>query len=158
MRDLAPVTLKTGLEDIRERAMRLFDQWLPGRGIRRQDENGACLPSFWTGLGAPAVDIEDRENDVVVTAELPGLDTKDFNVEVEADRLILRGEKKAETEKRDKTYYYRESSYGSFHRVIPLPAEVKRDDAKAEYKNGVLTVTLPKTEEAKARRIAVKVN
>ncbi len=158
MSDLVPVTWKTGLDDLRDRTMRLFGQWLPSRGLRRDDASSAFLPSFWTGLGGPAVDIEDRENEVVVTAELPGLDSKDFSVEVEADRLILRGEKKAETEKHEKTYYYRESSYGSFHRVVPLPAEVNRDNAKAQYKNGVLTVTLPKTEEAKARRITVNVN
>ncbi len=157
MSDLVPVTLKTGLDDLRDRTMRLFGSWLPGRALRRDDETDAYLPSFWAGLGGPAVDIEDRENEVVVTAELPGLDSKDFSVEVEADRLILRGEKKAETEKREKTYYYRESSYGSFHRAVPLPAEVNREDAKAQYKNGVLTVTLPKTEEAKARRITVNV-
>lgn len=158
MSDLLPVNLKTGLDDLRERTTRLFGQWLPSRALRRDEATGGLLPSFWTGFGGPAVDIEDRNNEVVVTAELPGLDSKDFNVEVEADRLILRGEKKAETEKHDKTYYYRESSYGSFHRVVPLPAEVKRDDAKARYKNGVLTVTLPKTDEARARRINVKVN
>jgi len=116
------------------------------------------MTAFWSNLSGPAVDIEDCADEVIVTAEMPGLDKKDFEVEVEVDRLILRGEKKASKEKREGNYYYSETSYGSFHRVIPLPSEVDRDKADATYKHGVLKVKLPKTEEAKGRRITVKVS
>ncbi len=155
MRDLMPMTWRTGVSDLRNRAMQIVDRWLPERV---DDDENRAMTAFWQNLSGPAVDIEDRENEVVVRAELPGLDKKDFDVEVEADRLILRGEKKASKERREGNYYYSESNYGSFHRVVPLPAEVNRDKADASYKHGVLTVTLPKTEEAKGRRIAVKVS
>ena len=154
MKDLVPVTWSSGFNDLRNRMMQAVDRWLPERAT----DDDRAMTAFWSNLGGPAVDIEDRDNEVIVSAELPGLDKKDFDVEVEADRLILRGEKKASKEKKEGNYFYSETSYGSFHRVIPLPAEVDRDKADATYKHGVLTVTLPKTEEAKGRRIAVKVS
>ncbi len=150
-----PTTWRTGANDLRDWVMQRVDRWLP----ERVDENDdRAITAFWSNLSGPAVDIEDNENDVVVTAELPGLDQKDFEVEVEADRLVLRGEKKASKERREGKCYYSETSYGAFHRVVPLPAEVDRDNADATYKHGVLTVRLPKTEEAKGRRISVKVS
>jgi len=155
VRDLMPLTWRSGINDLRDWALQAVDRWLPERA---GDDDSRAATAFWRNLGGPAVDIEDRADEVVVSAELPGLDKKDFEVEVEADRLILRGEKKASKEKREGNYYYSETSYGAFHRVIPLPAEVDRDKAEAAYKHGVLTVTLPKTEEAKGRRIAVKVS
>ena len=155
MKDLVPVTWSSGFNDLRDWAMQTVDRWLPERAT--ENDNHA-MTTFWSNLGGPAVDIEERDNEVIVSAELPGLDKKDFEVEVEANRLILRGEKKASKEKREGNYFYSETSYGSFHRVIPLPAEVDRDKADAAYKHGVLKVTLPKTEEAKGRRIAVKVS
>ncbi len=155
MRDLMPTTWRTGVNDLRSRALQAVDRWLPERA---DEDNSRAMTAFWQNLSGPAVDIEDCDSEVVVRAELPGLDKKDFDVEVEADRLVLRGEKKASKERREGNYYYSESSYGSFHRVVPLPAEVDRDKANATYKHGVLTVTLPKTEEAKGRRIAVKVS
>jgi HSP20 family protein len=154
VKDLVPVAWKSGISDLRDRALQAVDRWLPERAT----DDGSAMTAFWRTLGGPAVDIEDRDDTVVVSAELPGLDKKDFEVEVEADRLILRGEKKASKEKQEGNYYYSETSYGSFHRIIPLPTEVDRDKADATYKHGVLTVTLPKTEEAKARRITVKVS
>ena len=154
MKDLVPVTWSSGFNDLRNRMMQAVDRWLPERAT----DDDRAMTAFWSNLAGPAVDIEDRDNEVIVSAELPGLEKKDFNVEVEADRLILRGEKKASKEKKDGNYFYSETSYGSFHRVIPLPTEVDRDKADATYKHGVLTVTLPKTEEARGRRVAVKVS
>jgi len=155
VKDLVPVTWTSGINDLRNWAMQVVDRWLPDRA---NENDSSAMTAFWSNLNGPAVDIEDRADEVIVSAELPGLDKKDFDVEIEADRLILRGEKKASKEKREGSYYYSETSYGSFHRVIPLPAEVDRDKADATYRHGVLTVKLPKTEEAKGRRIAVKVS
>lgn len=154
MKELVPTTWSSGVHDLRNWAMQAVDRWLP----EREHDDNRAMTAFWNTLSGPAVDIEDHDTEVVVSAELPGLDRKDFDVEIEADRLILRGEKKASKKKREGNCYYSETSYGSFHRVIPLPAEVDRDKADATYKHGVLTVTLPKTEEAKGHRIAVKVS
>lgn len=155
MKDLVPVTWTSGINDLRNWAMQVVDRWLPDRA---NENDSRAMTALWSNLKGPAVDIEDRADEVIVSAELPGLDKKDFDVEIEADRLILRGEKKASKEKREGGYYYSETSYGSFHRVIPLPSEVDRDKADATYKHGVLTVKLSKTEEAKGRRITVKVS
>ena len=105
----------------------------------------------------PSVDVKEQENDVVVSAELPGLDLKDVNVEVTQDSVRIAGEKKQETEKEEKGYYHRESSFGSFERVIDLPTEVDEDKAEAEFSKGVLTIKLPKSEQARSKRKKVEV-
>jgi len=157
VKDLVPVSLKSGISDLRDRMMRLFDEWLPESVAGARSEEMLTPSTFWRSLAGPAVDITDRAEDIVVKAELPGLDKDDFTIEVEADRLVLRGEKKAEKEQKEGTCVIREARYGSFYRAIPLPATVDRDKAEAAYKHGVLTVTLPKTADAKSRRVKVKV-
>jgi HSP20 family protein len=106
----------------------------------------------------PSVDIKESDKDVTVTAELPGIDDKDIEVSLSRDSLTVRGEKKEEKEDKGKDYYRMERSYGSFTRTIPLPAAVDTDKAKAEFKKGVLKVTLPKTAKAikGTKKIAVK--
>ena len=157
MKDLVPVSLRSGVSDLRDRMTRLFDEWLPESLTGARNEEMLTPSTFWRSLAGPAVDITDRAEVIVVKAELPGLDKDDFTLEVEADRLILRGEKKAEKEQKEGTCVIREAHYGSFYRAIPLPATVDRDKAEAAYKHGVLTVTLPKTADAKSRRVKVKV-
>lgn len=130
-----------------------FDRMLPDRA-GREEENG--LPSVFQ-WGMPAMDVVDSDDEVRVTAELPGLEKDDFHVEVVGDRLIIRGEKKTDCEKKEGDFHYSECSYGSFSRSVQLPAEVDVDKAAAHYKNGRLTLTLPKTEAAKNRRIKVAV-
>ena len=103
------------------------------------------------GRGAPRVDVAETDNAVEVTAELPGMDEKDIEVSLTDDVLSIKGEKKAERQETKKGYYVSERSYGSFYRAIPLPPGVATDDAKAEFKKGVLTITLPKTAEAQAK-------
>ncbi len=158
MKELVPVSWKSGVNDLRDRMMRVFDEWLPETRNGGHGENALSPAAFWQSLTGPAVDIVDRAEDVLVKAELPGLDKGDFTLEVESDRLILRGEKKDEKEQKEGTCLIREAHYGSFYRAIPLPATVDRDKAEATYKHGVLTVTLPKTADSKSRRVAVKVS
>lgn len=105
----------------------------------------------------PVVDVSEDDNNVHVTAELPGLEKDDFELEMEDNRLILHGEKKTDHEEKDKNYFYSERSYGSFYRAIPLPCEVEVDKIKADYKQGVLKVELPKTVAAKTNRTKVRV-
>jgi HSP20 family protein len=107
---------------------------------------------------SPSVDIREDEKEVSIKAELPGLDEKDIEVSLSDDSLTIRGEKKDEKEEKGKEYWHRETSYGSFRRVIPLPEGLDTEKADARFKKGVLTVTLPRLEEAKTKgkRITIK--
>ena len=105
----------------------------------------------------PVMDIEETDAEVIVTAELPGLDKDDFTVDISGNQLRIRGEKKRSSEKKGHGYYYAERSYGAFARTVPLPCEIDADRATAISKHGTLRVTLPKTEQAKANRIKVQV-
>ncbi len=103
----------------------------------------------------PSIEIVPSDKEVTVTAELPGMEEKDVEVLLDQDVLTIRGEKKAETEDRERRFS--ERYYGRFERVIPLPFEVDEDRAEASFKNGVLTVTLPRSPKAqeKAKRIPI---
>jgi HSP20 family protein len=92
-----------------------------------------------------------------LTAELPGLEAKDVEVSVTGDMLTIKGEKKTEKEEKDERRHLVERTYGAFSRMVRLPAPVAADKIQATFKNGVLTVTLPKTEEAKPKAIPVTV-
>ena len=104
----------------------------------------------------PAVDVSDNDDEVVVSAELPGVDPKDVELTLERDVLRIRGEKKYAREEKTDNSLRRERGYGSFSRSIPLPCAVKTDKITADFKNGVLRVTLPKDEAAKPQRITVR--
>lgn len=110
------------------------------------------------GTFSPNIDVKETEKDISVTAELPGMDEKDIDVALSGDSLTIKGEKKKEKEEKGKDYYFMERSFGSFSRTIPLPAEIDLDKVKAEFKKGVLTVTLPKTAKAikEIKKIPVK--
>ena len=118
----------------------------------------------WRSVGevvkaySPKVDVTDSEREVRVTAELPGMEEKDVEVSFSGDVLTIQGEKRAEHEEKGQQVYRLERSYGAFCRTIPLPAPVEEGKVSASFKNGVLTVTLPKTAEAqqKAARIPVR--
>lgn len=107
---------------------------------------------------SPRVDMSENDKSVQVTTELPGMDEKDIEVNISRDVLTIRGEKKVEKEDVGKEYYLMERSYGSFHRTIPLPVEVDADKIEANFKNGILKVTLPKSASAKSetKRISIK--
>jgi HSP20 family protein len=106
--------------------------------------------------GFPSMDVKETDGEVVVSAELPGLNSEDVDLYVEAGRLVLRGEKRRECEDKDENCHRLERSYGSFYRAVDLPAPVDQAKAKASFKNGVLTVRLPKDEKAKPRKVAVE--
>ena len=108
------------------------------------------------GGGWPSVEISNGEKDIKVTAEVPGLEEKDIEVLLDDGVLTLRGEKRSETEDNDKQFS--ERYYGRFERRIPVGYEVKEDEVDARFRNGVLTVTLPKSEKAQSqiKRIDIK--
>jgi HSP20 family protein len=103
----------------------------------------------------PSLDVAETKNDIVVKAEIPGLDPKDLDISLSDGLLTIKGEKKQEKEE---NYHFIERSYGAFSRSIRLPREVQSDKISASYKNGVLKVTLPKSEEAKKKEVKIKVN
>ncbi len=107
---------------------------------------------------APAVDIYETDHDVVLKAELPGVDPKDVEIRVEDGTLYFKGQRKFENEVKEENYHRVERSYGSFTRSFALPSSVNSDKAKAEYKDGVLTLTMPKREEAKPKTIQINVS
>ncbi len=121
---------------------RFFEDW---------DQPASAMGTYW-----PAVDVSEREDDLLVRAELPGMTAEDIDIEVQGNALMIRGEKKDESEESGERYHYVERRSGSFQRMIQLPNEVDPDQIDANYKDGVLTVTLPKSEAAKPKRIAVK--
>lgn len=138
------------METFQREVNRLFDDF-----FRAPTLLGGSDGAFAT---MPRVDVSESEREYEVTAELPGMEEKDVEVVLADNVLTVRGEKKAEREEKDKNFYLSERSFGSFRRAIPLPAEVDEDKVEAQFKNGVLTVRLPKSPEAQAktRRIEVK--
>ncbi len=109
------------------------------------------------GAWAPGVDIYEDQNAIVLEADLPGLKPGDFNLSIENYKLTLTGERKFEREKKSDNWHRVERSYGSFTRAFSLPSTVNVEGVNAEFKDGVLRVTLPKREEVKARQIQVQV-
>ncbi len=108
------------------------------------------------GWSAPAIDMYQTDDDVVVKAALPGFKADEVQINVTGDVLTLRGEMKQEEDKQDKAWHIREQRWSSFERSITLPTDVKADKAVADFENGILTVTLPKAEEVKPKTITVK--
>jgi len=106
---------------------------------------------------APPVDIYETEDAIVLKAELPGIDAKDVEVRVEDNTLYLKGERKYEKEVKEQNYHRVERSYGSFARSFSLPNSIDAEKVKAEYKDGLLTLTMPKREEAKPKTIKIDV-
>ncbi|HEY5892543.1 MAG TPA: Hsp20/alpha crystallin family protein [Chthoniobacterales bacterium] len=107
---------------------------------------------------APNVDVTEHDKDISVSAELPGLESKDVEVDVDDDVLTIRGEKRSEETSGEAGHRWTERTFGRFERSIPLPMEVNPDAAKAEFRNGVLRITLPKSETAKSHARKININ
>ena len=105
----------------------------------------------------PSLDVSETDDEIIVQAELPGLEEKDVEVTLENDVLTLKGTKQDEQKDEERNYYHVERSYGTFQRSVQLPAGLDRDNVKAVFKNGVLTVALPKTAEAKSERKVIDI-
>ena len=136
---------------LQDRMNRIFDEaFRANRGAGTEEDYALAA---WT----PAVDIYEQEGNIVLKAELPGVDPKDVDVRVENNVLTLRGERKVDSDVKKEGSHRVERSYGTFGRSFTLPTVVDTEKIKAEYKDGVLRVTLPKREEAKAKQIAISV-
>jgi HSP20 family protein len=122
--------------------------WWPERWFRTEEMEAT----------APAVDLYEEKDDIVVKAELPGIDKDNIEVSLTDHTITIKGEKKKEEEVKEENYYRSERSYGPFVRTLELPRDVHTDKVKASFKNGILEARLPKTEEAKAKEVKVKVD
>jgi HSP20 family protein len=162
LKDLVPKNLGKKLLPVRRREEddpftrlhremnRMFDDFSRGFGLTSNFWRSPfdMLEGGTAGAWTPTVDVAETDKEIKVTAELPGMDEKDVNVELSDGMLTISGEKKSEREEKAKNVYRRERSYGSFHRSLSLPAEVEKDKVEATFKKGVLTVTLPKSASA----------
>ena len=138
---------------IQDRMNRLFDE-----AFRSAPRTGAEDDWALGGSWAPVVDIYEQGGDIVLKAELPGVDPKDTDIRVENNTLTLRGERKLDNEIKRESYHRVERAYGTFSRSFTLPSVVDTEKIKAEYRDGVLRVILPKREEAKPKQITVTVS
>ena len=135
-------------ERMRRDMDRFWDSFLEGGLRRRTEEGGEWLPSL---------DIAETKNELVVKCEIPGMDPKDIDISLSDGMLTIKGEKKQEREEKEADYHLVERSYGAFTRSVQLPKGVESDKISASYKDGVLKVRLPKSEEAKKKEIKIKV-
>jgi HSP20 family protein len=148
---LIPWKERHPLSELREEIDNMFEKFF-SRSKERELEG-------WegTGLRSPAVDMEETDKDIIVKAEMPGLDPKDFQVSLTENTLTIKGERKEEKEEKKKNYHMIERRYGSFYRSIPLPCSVETDKVEANYKKGILEITLPKSASVKAKQITVNI-
>ena len=119
---------------------------------------GGALENEFGTEWVPSVDISETEKEITVKAEIPGMEKKDIEISLDEGHLIIKGEKRGETEETGKHFHRVERTYGSFYRSLELPAVVEKDKIDATYKDGVLTVVLPKSAEAKQKITHVKVH
>ena len=137
-------TLEEEMEDMLDRFERAFG--LPWRGAIVETR----------GWG-PLVEMVDRKDEVLMRAELPGVEKEDIRVSVTGDLLTIEGERKQEEEVKAEDYYCCERSYGRFYREITLPAEIQKEKISSEYKEGILEIHMPKAEEVKPKEIEIEV-
>ncbi len=139
--------------------------WQPLRSLARlEDELDALTEGLfdrfklsWDSRWFPAMDVVENDGELEIKAEIPGVKKEDLKIKVTGNTLTISGEKKKESETKDRHFHRIERYYGSFCRTIPIPEGVDREKVKASYKDGVLTITLPKPESMKTKEIEVEV-
>ncbi|MFO7890594.1 MAG: Hsp20/alpha crystallin family protein [bacterium] len=158
IKDIVPSKIRSPLkrseEDnpfltLRKEMNRLFDSFF----------DDSSISPFREGWGRtfPQINIKENDKQIEVSAELPGIDQKDADISIYNNVLTIQGEKKQEKEDKEGEYYHRECTYGSFHRDIALPDEVDEDKVKADFKNGILKIILPKKEEAQRKTKKIEI-
>lgn len=130
------------------------------QAMDRLFEDSFVSPLSWRTVdgeaSAPALDVHQTDDEIVVTAALPGLKPEEVDITITGQTLSIRGEFKADEEVKRDQYLYRERRFGSFHRQLQLPVRVQGDQANATFEDGILTLSIPKSEEVKPRQIQVK--
>jgi HSP20 family protein len=155
-RQRAPTAPFTRWIDPLQTMDRLFDEFFSRSPLRGRV--GRMMMPEVAGAEArmPRIDVIDREKEILVRAELPGVDKAALDISLNEDALIIKGETEVEQEEREGDYLRQEIALGSFIRTVPLPVHVDADKAQANFKNGILELTLPKMEESKRRHINVQ--
>ena len=146
MFELTPWKPAHELSTLRREMDKLFEDFF--------GENNTFLPE--AGKWIPAVDVSETDENVIVKAEIPGMDTQDIDVTMQGDLLVIKGEKKEKKEEKKENFHRIERRRGTFARAIKMPVPVDANRITAKYKKGVLTVTMPKKEGGKAKQIEVK--
>ena len=131
---------------LREKMNRLFEDYYPARTQEKD-----MMTSTW----APSVDIYESENELVLTAELPGIKEEDIEIKLEDNTLSIKGDRKFEKATKEENYHRIERSYGSFYRSFTLPRNIDQDKIRAESENGILKVTMPKKAELKPKKVKI---
>ena len=134
-----------GLDDLRTAVDQVFGNYM-GRPGRMRLYRGVF----------PALNMTENEDTLYLTAELPGINPKEIDISATANSIVLRGERKESSTSKEVNYHQREREFGTFRRVIDLPTKIDTDKINASYKNGILTVALPKAEEVKPKQIQIK--
>ena len=146
----------TPFDEMEHLMERMFEGWLPRGWLRPFHLERAALPELALEGWMPKVDVIDRDDDIVVRAEVAGVDKKDLDISVTESSVTLKGETKQEEREEQGHYYRHEISRGAFARMVTLPAQVDTEKAKAEFKDGVVEVTLPKVAKSKRRSIKLE--
>ncbi len=156
-RDLLPIRRRGGLRRGEEPFRSLFEEIEDIFDRFFGEYEIEPLRERW-GAFTPKLDFVEDEKEYRITAEIPGLEEKDIEVTMDENSITIKGEKKEEKEEKAKNYYYRERRFGSFVRTLPLPEDVDKDKVEAKFKNGLLTLRLPKSKEAtkSVKKIEVK--
>ena len=142
-------SLPSDVLNIQREINRMFDTFFRGE----QGEDASLFSQTWR----PAVDIVERENEYVAKVELPGVSKNDVKITMQDNVLTIRGEKQQEKKDKETNFHRVERFYGSFQRSFTMPTSVRSDQIDAEYTDGILTIRMPKAEEAKPKQIEVKV-
>jgi len=141
-------------------------RWRPRRHLPAEHEDidrafARLLQNWWTPATFsefdwnPSVHVAETDSEIIVKADVPGVSRDDIDITVDSNQLIISGEKKQETEEKDRNYHHMERRYGSFRRVFALPSTADTEKTKAGYDNGVLNVTIPKAEVAKGHKVEI---
>jgi HSP20 family protein len=134
------------VDRLRNEMERLYDRFFDLRPFRRFSEEGEWIPT---------VDVSETAKEIIVNAEIPGVEAKDIDVNLDGNVLTIKGERKKEHEEKEENFHRIERSYGSFYRSLRLPADVDGERIKATYKKGVLRITMPKTEKETGKKIEI---
>lgn len=137
------------LRSLQDEVNRLFETVFPGR---LDDEDGRTMSAVWS----PRMDLAETDGAFELSVDLPGLSREDVSLHLEDNRLVISGERREKKETKDRNVIRMERTFGPFYRSLPLPKSVKEGDVKAAFKDGVLTVTIPKTETKPPTKIEIK--
>jgi HSP20 family protein len=155
--------------------MMTLSHWRPFHGLKRWQPSGeidtfrkemdSLFETFFSGFGqerdglafVPSAEIDETDTEFHLKLEVPGMSADDLEIEVTDDAVAIAGERKSETESKDGDMLRSEFYYGKFERYVPLPSQIQRDNVVAEYKDGILNLTLPKSEEQREKSVKVKI-